>query len=168
MNRANVGPIVEGASVDGACRPGHLGADLSAWADSLAAREVTTVVCLLSETEASRWRLPTRYADTFATAHVPIRDRHLPSVDTLERVLAVLDEATADGRRAAVHCNAGLGRTGVVAAAWLVHDRGADPIAAAEAVESSPVPRSPREAIRDGNATEADLRQLLATIGTED
>jgi hypothetical protein len=168
MNRANVGPIVDGASVDGACRPGHLGADLSAWVGSLTARDVTTVVCLLSETEASRWQLPARYADTFATAHVPIRDRHLPSVDTLERALAVLDEATADGGRAALHCNAGLGRTGVVAAAWLVHDRGADPLAAVEAVESSRVPRAPREAIRDGNATEADLRRLLATVGTGD
>ena len=35
---------------------------------------------------------------------------------------------------------------------------------AVEAVEGPPAPRAPREAIREGNATEADLYDLLSTV----
>jgi atypical dual specificity phosphatase len=167
MNRANLGPIAPHAAVYGACRPGHLGGGLESWADALATARVDTVCCLLSTSEARRWKLPERYADSFETAHVPIRDRHLPAPDDLERALAVLDDATADGR-AVLHCNAGLGRTGVVAAAWLVHDREFEPERAVRAVEDAPVPRAPREAIRDGNATETDLYDLLARVADHD
>lgn len=162
MNRANLGPVAPDGAVFGACRPGHLGGDVDSWTAALADRGIDTVCCLLSAGEAARWKLPDRYADAFETAHVPIRDRHLPTPDRLQRVLARLDAATADGGRAAVHCNAGLGRTGIVAAAWLVHDRGLTPADAVAAVEDAPVPRAPREAVRDGNATEADLLDLLA------
>jgi protein-tyrosine phosphatase len=166
VNRANLGPVTPDAAVFGACRPGHLGGDVDSWTAALADRGVDTVCCLLSEGEASRWKLPARYTDEFETAHVPIRDRHLPTLDRLRRALARLDTATADGGRTAIHCNAGLGRTGVVAAAWLVHDRGLAPADAVTAVENAPVPRAPREAVRDGNATEADLLDLLARVGT--
>jgi protein-tyrosine phosphatase len=166
VNRANLGPVAPDAAVFGACRPGHLGGDVDSWTAALADRGVDTVCCLLSEGEASRWKLPARYTDEFETAHVPIRDRHLPTLDRLRRALARLDTATADGGRTAIHCNAGLGRTGVVAAAWLVHDRGLAPADAVTAVENAPVPRAPREAVRDGNATEADLLDLLARVGT--
>jgi atypical dual specificity phosphatase len=167
MNRANLGPVAPGAAVYGACRPGHLGGGLDSWVDALRDAGVETVCCLLSTSEARRWKLPERYADTFETAHVPVRDRHLPTLDELGRALAVLDDATADGR-AALHCNAGLGRTGVVAAAWLARERDLAPERAVRAVEEAPVPRAPREAIRDGNATEADLYDLLARVADHD
>lgn len=165
MNRANLGPVAPDAAVYGACRPGHLGGGLDSWVDALRSEGVGTVCCLLSESEARRWKLPERYADTFQTVHVPIRDRHLPAPDDLRRALDVLDDATADGG-AALHCNAGLGRTGVVAAAWLARDRGLAPERAVQAVEDAPVPRAPREAVRDGNATETDLYDLLARVAS--
>ncbi|ELY52613.1 protein-tyrosine phosphatase family protein [Natronolimnohabitans innermongolicus] len=163
MDVANLGPIDDGP-VFGACRPGHFGADVQTWTDRLVAREITAVCCLLSENEASRWRLPTAYDDAFETVHVPIRDRQLPDADRLERAVDYVARQTADGNRVALHCNAGLGRTGVVAAAWLVRDRGLNPVSAIETVESRPRPRSPREAIRDGNATEAELVELLEAL----
>lgn len=164
MNPANFGPVAESSAVYGACRPGHLGADVAEWATILDEASVSTVVCLLSAGEATRWGLPAAYADRFETAHVPVRDRHLPTATRLRRVVDLLADATADGDSAAVHCNAGLGRTGVVAAAWLVRDRGLSPREAVEAAESAPVPRAPREAVRDGNATEADLYDLLDRV----
>jgi len=159
VNVANCGPVAEGARLYGACRPGHLGADTDAWADVLAAAGVERVVCLLSAGEARRWGLPAAYADRFEVAHVPVRDRHLPDPDRLERALAAVGGGTT-----AVHCNAGLGRTGVVGAAWLVRERGFTPRAAVEAVGSAPAPRAPLEAVREGTATEADLYELLGSV----
>ncbi|WP_090507206.1 protein-tyrosine phosphatase family protein [Natronorubrum sediminis] len=161
MTSANFGRIVEGEPLFGACRPGHLGGDLEQWREILRTRDVSGVVCLLSEREAGRWGCPAAYDDAFETAHVPIRDRHLPDLERLERAVDILGRQTAAGENVAIHCNAGLGRTGVVAAGWLVGDRGYAPEAALEAVETRPWPRAPREAIRDGNATEAELVDLL-------
>lgn len=161
MKGANLGPIADDTAVYGACRPGHLGASLGEWTDSLRASDVSTVVCLLSDGEATRWGVPEAYTGHFETSHVPIRDRHLPSTEALGRALDAIDAATADGRRVAIHCNAGQGRTGVVGAAWLVRSRGLAPERAVETVESAPVPRSPREAVRADNATLADLLDRL-------
>ena len=162
MNLAHFGPIVDDGPVFGACRPGHLGGDHEAWTGVLADGGVSTVVCLLSDGEAGRWGLPGAYDDAFETHHVPIRDRHLPPAERLSRAVDLLGSAT-DGERVAAHCNAGLGRTGVVAAAWLVRERGHAPSEAVETVETGPMPRAPREAVRDGNATETELYDLLAS-----
>lgn len=161
MNLANFGPIDEDSGIYAACRPGHLGGDVETWAEILRSAGVSTVVCLLSDAEAARWGLPAAYDDAFETHHVPIRDRHLPDADRLDGALDLLADATADGGAAAVHCNAGLGRTGVVGAAWLARSRGLAPERAVETVETGPARRSPREAIREGNATEDDLLELL-------
>lgn len=157
---SNLAPVAPGADVLGVCRPGHLGDGLEAWTGRLEAAGVDCVVCLLSNTEAIRWGLPEAYADRFETAHAPVRDRHLPDEATLSAALETVQAAIVAGDRVAMHCNAGLGRTGVVAAAWLVRDRGYDPAAALETVEDAG--RAPREAVRCGNAAEADLRELLA------
>ena len=164
MNLAHFGPIVEDGPVFGACRPGHLGGDLTDWTVILADGGVSTVVCLLSEGEAGRWGLPGAYDDAFEAYHVPIRDRHFPPADRLARAVDLLEAATDGGGRVAVHCNAGLGRTGVVVAAWLVRQKGFAPAAAVETVETGPMPRAPREAVREGNATEAELYDLLASV----
>jgi len=162
VNAANFGPLAEEEPVCGACRPGHLGADLEHWAGLLRERGVSAVVCLLSEGESKRWGLPDAYGDRFETAHLPIQDRHLPDPDRLAETLDFLDRVS-ENSCVAVHCNAGLGRTGVVGAAWLAR-QGYTPREAVEAVESAPAPRAPREAIREGNATEADLYDLLSTV----
>ncbi len=162
MNAANVGPITAESAVYGACRPGHLGAGVDDWTRILTDLGIETVVCLLSTGEAARWSLPGAYADAFETAHVPIRDRHLPDPAHLDRALAVIEQATADGDGVALHCNAGLGRTGVVGAAWLVRHRGYAPEHAVETVEAGPLRRAPREAVRADNATEAELFELLS------
>jgi protein-tyrosine phosphatase len=64
-----------------------------------------------------------------------------------------------------VHCSGGSGRTGHILAAWLVHHRGLSVDDALDAVISTG--RNPWEAVHCGNATEEQLRCLLAGTGSQ-
>jgi atypical dual specificity phosphatase len=52
--------------------------------------------------------------------HVPVEDFHAPTVDQLDRCVSAIRRARDQGLGVAVHCAAGLGRTGTVLAAYLV------------------------------------------------
>jgi atypical dual specificity phosphatase len=54
----------------------------------------------------------------------PIRDVSVPSPKRLSEVLAALEDSAAAGRRAAVHCWGGIGRTGTVVGCHLVRQQG--------------------------------------------
>jgi atypical dual specificity phosphatase len=60
------------------------------------------------------------------TLHLPVPDSLAPTQDQLERGVAAIDAALRDGVRVAVHCAAGLGRSGTLIAAYLV-SQGATP-----------------------------------------
>jgi protein-tyrosine phosphatase len=51
----------------------------------------------------------------------PITDFGVPSTVQMQGILHSIDEALQHGGKVYVHCRAGIGRTGTVAATWLVN-----------------------------------------------
>jgi atypical dual specificity phosphatase len=52
--------------------------------------------------------------------HVPLEDMMPPSQEDLDRIISAIERARRSGMGVAVHCEAGMGRTGVVLACYLV------------------------------------------------
>jgi atypical dual specificity phosphatase len=52
--------------------------------------------------------------------HEPLEDMEAPSQDQLDRTVSAMARAVNQNKGVAVHCGAGLGRTGVVLAAYFV------------------------------------------------
>jgi atypical dual specificity phosphatase len=54
------------------------------------------------------------------TVHLPVQNSDAPTQEQLDRGVAAIDDALSRGIRVAVHCGAGLGRSGTLLAAYLV------------------------------------------------
>jgi len=77
---------------------------------------VRAVVCLLED-------LPEHascYPSVWRHLHLPICDFNSPSLGQVRAFLEFVETCKADGRGVAVHCWAGLGRTGTMLAAYLI------------------------------------------------
>jgi len=53
-------------------------------------------------------------------AHLPVADFTAPTLEQVEQALAIIDDFLGHGLPVAVHCGAGLGRTGTILACYLV------------------------------------------------
>ncbi|MGH7163625.1 MAG: protein-tyrosine phosphatase family protein, partial [Planctomycetota bacterium] len=69
---------------------------------------------------------PPENMEGMEVCRVPMADMDAPEPEDLDRAVEFLRRVLAEGRGVAVHCDAGLGRTGTVLAAWLVAE-GAPP-----------------------------------------
>ena len=67
--------------------------------------------------------------------HVPVVDMEAPTQEQLDQCISAIQRIHEQGRAAAVHCTAGLGRTGTILAAYLVH-RGMPPAEAMDLVRT--------------------------------
>lgn len=96
-------------------------------ADPVAAMQrvgITTIVCLTERHELSE-RYPDYVSwldqkDNKAAIWHPIPDLHAPSIGDAQRLCADLMQRLAKGERLLIHCAAGFGRTGTLAACLLI------------------------------------------------
>jgi len=161
--------------VYGSCSPGwHSAGDhttcLTEWIDDMQAAGIERVCCLLPgrqlDADDANLDLYRKAFDPRRVLHAPVPDHHLVDERKLnDEILPFLDAAVAAEEPVVVHCLAGIGRTGQVLAAWLVHDRGDHPKRAIETVQK--LGRDPYDAVQRGNATRAQLFALLESAGTD-
>ena len=52
--------------------------------------------------------------------HVPVEDMHAPAQTQIDLCLSAIEKARTQNFGVAIHCGAGLGRTGVMLACWFV------------------------------------------------
>jgi atypical dual specificity phosphatase len=62
----------------------------------------------------------------FRVKHIPIGDFKAPRLTDIEEFVSFIDGEIQEGRRVVVHCYAGMGRTNLMLAAYLVY-RGMEP-----------------------------------------
>jgi len=74
-------------------------------------------------------------AHSLEALHIPVRDFEAPSLQQINGIVAFVERRLAAGKGVAVHCAAGLGRTGTAVACYLVHE-GYSPTAALAHVRS--------------------------------
>ena len=95
--------------------------------DHLASLGISSIVSLIDEDECQLIGVPTLATQAVAAGldwrEFPIADRAVPEPDeatAFQRLLADLSAMLHEGARLAIHCRAGLGRSGLLAAALLV------------------------------------------------
>ena len=143
--------LIEG-ELGGLPRPGVVD-ERSADLDGLGQLKVTTLVNLEEHQVVPLAEIEARGIEAL---HWPIVDMSVPPMKTLLEWLDALHQRIAHGEVIAVHCLAGLGRTGTMLAAYLVRHRG---YAAASALERV---RGLRRQMVQAEAQEQLLTQIPA------
>jgi protein-tyrosine phosphatase len=136
-------------------RPGRLGLtilpgrldqqrELDADIGRLRALEVTDVLCLVPHIELAHYGVPDLLAAYRAAGlgvrHLPMVDQKVCTLEEMRETIAWVRGRLAEGGSLAVHCTGGLGRSGLVAACYLVSSG----LGAADAIAEVRRARSPR------------------------
>jgi protein-tyrosine phosphatase len=137
------------------------------WIQFMQAQGIRRVINLLDENQMTYFAsdLMQAYERAFGPGQaiwVPVPNFHLIDAHRLKTVVfPFLGESVWNGESVVVHCAGGIGRTGHVLAAWMVHLWNYSAEDAMGAVRSAGAYRDPAEAVAVGNATLEDLYELL-------
>ncbi len=88
---------------------------------TLLAKTGITKLITLTEIDLDQAALQRHY---LSNLHMPIFDREAPSVGQTHMLLVRMQRMIDAGEVLAVHCKAGLGRTGTILAAWMIREGG--------------------------------------------
>ena len=100
--------------------PGRIAAMARPTAQEIALLGSLGVRALLSLTEEASAIGRTAIAEGIDWLHVPIEDFDIPSLEEVDEAVAFICRTLEHGGAVAVHCGAGLGRTGTIIACHLV------------------------------------------------
>ena len=138
--------------VFGAAKPQYSEISVRQWLEFMQAQKIARICCLLESKTCNRYQsdLLTAYQQTFGREKVlwqpEIADFQIPNSSILiESIIPFLISAEQNRQKAVVHCSHGVGRTGIVLAAWLVSRRGLSNRQALSAVREQK--RLPQEAM---------------------
>lgn len=93
----------------------------------------TGITCLITLTEQDLDQAALKRHELF-NLHLPIFDREAPTIGQAYMLLIRMQRLMDQGNALAVHCKAGLGRTGTILAAWLVREGGLSATTAIERI----------------------------------
>ncbi len=100
------------------------GRDLSTDIAALREQSVTHILCLLTEDEFHAYGVPGLIEEYrtagFRVLHSPIFDQKAPSTKEADSIIEWLEDAISQGAQVATHCVGGLGRSGTIAACYLM------------------------------------------------
>ncbi len=89
----------------------------------------------------------------FIVKHIPVNDFRAPRLEDFEEFIKFVQAQVSDKRRIAVHCYAGMGRTNLMIASFLIHHLGIDARTALDVVSTRRpfhlVTEEQEEALRD-------------------
>ena len=139
-------------TVFGSAKPKYSQTSVANWLEYMQERDIDRVCCLLEPKTVNRYEsdLLTAYQDKFGQEQIlwqsNIIDFQIPDPTILiDNIIPFLISAEQNKQKVVVHCSHGIGRTGVVLAAWLVSQRGMSNKEALSAVRQQN--RLPQEAI---------------------
>jgi protein-tyrosine phosphatase len=137
--------------VFGATRPKYSEISIKQWIEFMQAEKIEKICCLLETKSLIRYQvdLLAIYRQKFGQEAVlwqPLADFQIPtSSNLIDLIIPFLISAEQNQQKVVVHCAGGVGRTGIVLAAWLVSRRGFTNQQAISAVKQNQ--RYPQEAI---------------------
>jgi protein-tyrosine phosphatase len=136
------------AIIFGSARPRQSNSEVERWIEFMRSQGIQRICCLLPLSQLAGYpsNLIHVYRQRFnQVCWAPIEDFQLANRETLvQQILPFLTEADLRKEKTVVHCAGGVGRTGQVLAAWLVHRWGLSNRAAIAAVKRTG--RNPHEA----------------------